>query len=207
MKELREAGVSGPQSEIREDVVDERVGARVWRLCYVAFGLVVAALLVFSGWVLVSITNPPAVTPKPADSIVVFAGDDARIATALELMDRDLAPVVVINRGIDDNTGEPWPSHPVCTDDSREYDVECIIVEGDSTRAEARAYAALAEENGWASLILVTADFHLARATLLLDRCFSGEIQPVASPFDADRVDIRFEFEKLTHARLLARAC
>ncbi len=65
----------------------------------------------------------------------------------------------------------------------------------------------MAEERDWSRLALVTSDYHLHRATLLFERCFDGEIVPVAA--DAPLTTNSFQHELLAtiHAQFVDREC
>jgi uncharacterized SAM-binding protein YcdF (DUF218 family) len=58
----------------------------------------------------------------------------------------------------------------------------CLTPRPATTRGEARAFADLAEREGWSSLVLVTSTYHVRRAGLLLDRCHQGPVRRVAVP-------------------------
>ena len=107
-------------------------------------------------------TDPPA----RADAVVVLAGGDERLPAALGLMDRRVAPVLVVSRG-----------HPdVCGSEAR-YEVVCFRPEPDRTQGEARAAAHLADERRWRSLVVVTSRYHATRARMLFRRCFGGDLR------------------------------
>ena len=116
---------------------------------------------------------PPADTPKGADAVVIFVGGRGeRLAAAERLMAAGLAPNLVVPNG----TAPEWPAGNRACSEDLPYDVHCPRPEPDTTRGEARTIAALAEENGWSRVIVVTSSYQLSRARLLLGRCFDGEV-------------------------------
>jgi uncharacterized SAM-binding protein YcdF (DUF218 family) len=139
-----------------------------------------------------------------ADAVVVFVGSEERIDTAVELMERGVAPSLVIPNGrsadMDDDLCDEAP-----------FQVYCPETETVDTTGEARTIGRLAEEQGWSRLVAVTSDYHVHRATYQLRQCHDGEVQAVASNRSLDRDDW---VETLTHewagtvaAMTIQRAC
>ena len=58
----------------------------------------------------------------------------------------------------------------------------CLTPVPETTQGEAETFAAEAERRGWTSVTVVTHTSHIARARLLLARCFPGTIRMVAIP-------------------------
>jgi uncharacterized SAM-binding protein YcdF (DUF218 family) len=107
-----------------------------------------------------------------ADAVIVLAGQPARLAGALELVERGVAPVLVISDGLDPRWTQ---ANRLCRfGDPRR--IVCLRPDPYSTRGEARLAARLARERGWDSLVVVTSRFHLFRARLLFERCFHGQL-------------------------------
>lgn len=111
-----------------------------------------------------------------AHAIVVFAGGRGRLVKAQELMDTGAASVLVINHSIDGD-GNPLPFDGACTDPSLPYEVICLNALPSTTKGEAIAFSALADDRGWTSLLAVTSDYHLERARFILGNCFSGDVR------------------------------
>src|SRR5688500_1313514 len=109
---------------------------------------------------------------------MVLAGAKSRLPVALELVERGVAPVLVISDGLDPRWTQ---ANRLCRFGDPER-VVCVRPEPYSTRGEARLAARLARERGWDSLAVVTSRFHLMRARRLLERCFAGELALVGSP-------------------------
>ena len=143
-----------------------------------------------------------------ADAVAVFVGGRGeRLAAAERLMADGLAPNLVIPNG----TAPEWPAgNRACTGDLP-YEVHCPRPDPDTTRGEARAIAALAEEKGWTRVIVVTSSYQLTRARLLLGRCFGGEVLGVrarpqlSAPAWAQRVV--HEWLGWTQAQAIERGC
>jgi uncharacterized SAM-binding protein YcdF (DUF218 family) len=139
----------------------------------------VVALL--TGFILLTATLfvwPATDEVRPVDAVVLFVGGRGeRLALAEELMGDGVAPNLVIPNGL----VAEWPEgNRACTED-RPYEVYCPRPEPDNTVGEARAIAALAREESWATVLVVTSTYQLSRAGLLLGRCFEGEVLTVGA--------------------------
>lgn len=131
-------------------------------------GAVVASLLAI-GVVAVNLrlfVFPASSTPGHADAVVVLAGGNGeRLDRGLALVRRGVAPNLVVSNG---------PTELCST--RQAFAVFCFRPDPDDTRGEAEAVSRLAAQQGWQHLVLVTSDYHAARAHLLLGRCFPGRI-------------------------------
>jgi uncharacterized SAM-binding protein YcdF (DUF218 family) len=126
-----------------------------------------------------------------ADAVIVLAGEKRRLLTALELVDRGVAPVLVISDGLDPR----WTrANRLCRFGDPERFV-CVRPDPYSTRGEARLAARLARERGWDSLVVVTSRFHLFRAEVLFERCFDGRVDLVGSPNPGLRLPLAIALE------------
>jgi uncharacterized SAM-binding protein YcdF (DUF218 family) len=115
--------------------------------------------------------------------VVVFAGGDGeRQREGLRLVRDGVAPALVISDG-----GEPGSSKAgVCRERPAGLRLYCFSPDPATTRGEARRFAELAEREGWRSLVLVTSTYHVRRASLLLGRCYDGQVRRVATPLYND---------------------
>jgi uncharacterized SAM-binding protein YcdF (DUF218 family) len=147
-----------------------------WRVAVAIAVPITVAVVVFAVLTYQRILSPAQDVPEPSDAVVMLAGGRGeRLDVALALMDDDLAPVLVVMNGLNWSKG-----FRLCTDGSDDFEVVCPSGPGD-TRGEGREIRALADERGWESIILVTSDFHLHRATTNVERCFGGTIHRVAA--------------------------
>ena len=108
-------------------------------------------------------------TVRHADAVVVLAGGNGeRLDQGLELAHDGVASTLVASTGPERlcNTDEP-------------FRVICFLPEPNNTRGEVEEVARLAREHGWKRLVLVTSTYHVTRARLLLDRCYSGSVEVV----------------------------
>jgi uncharacterized SAM-binding protein YcdF (DUF218 family) len=146
-----------------------------WRWPLTVLVVVVVAFGGLTAWLFVW---PATSTPERADAVVVFAGGRGeRLRAATRLIGDGVAPTLVISNGWD----------PGWTDANRlcrgwsQATVLCPTPDPDTTEGEARMVAALAERNGWRSMVLVTSSYHVRRASRLLGRCYQGSVQTVAA--------------------------
>lgn len=142
------------------------------------------------------------------DAVVMFVGGRGeRLTTAEALMDDGVATVLVIPNG--EIAG--WDAGNRACREERDYEVLCPFPDPDTTRGEARLIAELAHREGWDELAVVTSTYHLARATLLLDRCFDGTIVAIEAPTDLGPVSwatrVGHEWIGWSAASLLQRSC
>jgi uncharacterized SAM-binding protein YcdF (DUF218 family) len=88
----------------------------------------------------------------------------------------------------------------------------CVTPEEGTTEGEVRAFAGLAAERGWRSLVLVTSRHHLRRASLLMDQCYDGRTFTVRAAEADLAVDewlprVLHEWAGLAAAVTAQRAC
>lgn len=142
------------------------------------------------------------------DAVVLFVGGRGeRLETALGLIDERQVENLVIPNG----TVATWPDANRLCEGPTSFRVLCPTPRPDTTRGEARTIAALAEREGWSRLAMVTSDYHVSRARLLLSRCFDGDLAVVSAnsklnPFDRG-VRIAHEWFGLARARVVERDC
>ena len=149
---------------------------------------------------------PHGTSPAHVDAVVVLSGDrEFRIERALELMRGGVAHTLVIS-------GWPDPLYtraaPYCAGKSA-YRVICFMPSPFSTRGEAREIARLARANRWTSVAVVTSDYHVFRAGLIVRRCYRGRLALVGSDYPWWRAPVSLVLEtgKLALALTLRRGC
>ncbi|MGE5690362.1 MAG: YdcF family protein [Pseudomonadota bacterium] len=139
-----------------------------------------------------------------ADAVVSLAGSEARLPVAERLVDDGIAPVLVVSY---EPALEEEGSRRVCEPPAE--GVVCFRADPASTRGEARAIERLARERGWDDLVVVTSDFHVFRARLVLERCYRGRLRMEDAP--SSRLWLPWELvkesAKLALALTLRRGC
>jgi len=149
------------------------------------FGVTVLVLLLFVAvtglrWVVAPSSGQAAGAPQSNAVVMFVGGRGERLATALDLMRERAATVLVIPNG----SVNGWPDANALCSDPQPFEVLCPNPNPDTTLGEAHAIAALADELGWESMVMVTSRYHVSRARLLLERCFEGEIFAVGAETD-----------------------
>jgi uncharacterized SAM-binding protein YcdF (DUF218 family) len=117
----------------------------------------------------------PAVdAPRHADVLFVLAPQGDRTRYAEQLMDQGYAGTLAISAPRD-TAG----SSALCNE-KRAYKTVCFDPDPVTTQGEARALQSLSEEHGWKSADVLTAQFHVTRARVLLQRCYTGDLGMIA---------------------------
>lgn len=167
--------------------------------------VVVGSLLVLAGATGRLFVWPPSDVPDRVDAIVVLGGgEQVRPRTGLALHADGVADALVLSAG----TSEGAADHGVhCADAG----VFCVEPEPGTTAGEASTVAALADEQGWSSLAVVTSTYHLGRARMLFDQCFAGALSMVEAPVPRTSRDflgdVVRELPDLVAGATFARAC
>ena len=147
-----------------------------------------AALLWLAGFIIFAVSLPtaPADENEPTDAIVVLTGGSLRLETGLRLLDAQLGKklfVSGVHRGNDVEelmrVSRQTPSRADC----------CIVLgyEADNTAGNARETADWIAREGYASIRLVTAAYHMPRSLLEFSREMPA-VELVAHPVFPDHV-------------------
>lgn len=138
--------------------------------------------------------------PVKADAVVVLSGTSERLPVGERLVRDGYAPLLVVSRSTYPKAAE----QRACRSGAL-----CFRAAPYSTRGEARAIARLAAARHWRMVDVVTSQFHIVRARLLIRRCYHGGLRMVGAPEPAWRVpyDAVAESAKLTFQELFARGC
>lgn len=120
--------------------------------------------------------TPLADSPKHANVLFVLGPPDQRMNYAQKLMDQGYAPVLAVSVPL---AADGTYDAEICNA-HRPYRVLCFHPEPFTTQGEARALRDLSAKYGWKSADVLTAQFHVARARVIVDRCYKGELSMVA---------------------------
>lgn len=113
--------------------------------------------------------------PARADVLLVLAPAHERIPEAEHLMGQGYAKTLVISAPVVDSISRP----PLCAE-KRAYQIICFSPDPVTTQGEARALRSLSEEYGWDSANVLTAQFHVTRARVIMERCYKGNLSMTA---------------------------
>ncbi len=150
--------------------------------------LALAAAFVWFGGFLWFITTTNALQPDETiktDAIVVLTGGPARIATGVDLLERELAQKLFIT-GL--NEGSSFLTQQRLRQLSSRFEC-CIVLEYDApdTVGNAAAAAEWMRKEGFHSLRAVTSTFHMPRSMVELRR-FMPEMEIVPHPVFTSRI-------------------
>jgi uncharacterized SAM-binding protein YcdF (DUF218 family) len=120
-----------------------------------------------------SVIRPPTADHPTGDAVVVHAGGRGeRLRLALELMENEAAPTLVIMGGSVDH----WPTAQRLCGQTFPFEVLCPDPLPGTTLGEARVLAALVGDRQWKTVVAVTSDYHLRRAHFLDQKCNPGVV-------------------------------
>jgi uncharacterized SAM-binding protein YcdF (DUF218 family) len=139
--------------------------------------------------------------PARADAVVVLQGSRARLPAGYRLARDGYAPLLVVSRG-----SKLKLEDRIC---AGRAGVRAVCFRATSTRTEAEFLGRLARERGLRSLDVVTSDFHVFRARIVLKRCYHGELRMVgvAEPWWRLPKQMVSETLKLGYQLIVARDC
>ena len=171
--------------------------------------LVLAALLL--AWVVataVLFVWPSTDEPGRADAVVVLSGGrNSRLDPALRLMERRVAPLLVIS-------GSGYDLHwtkarRLCANGARGFRVLCFDPKPYSTRGEAEEIARLARRRGWRRVDVVTSRYHVVRARMILRRCYRGGLAMIGTHYKWTEAPLDYlsEWGKLLYQLTVQRSC
>lgn len=119
---------------------------------------------------------PPADEPAHADVLFVLGPPDRRIGYAEDLMQQGYAPTLAVSSPVGkDGKYEA----PICTA-NRLYRIICFNPDPFTTQGEAQALKRLSDQYGWKTANVLTAQFHVTRSRVLMDRCYRGDLHMIA---------------------------
>jgi uncharacterized SAM-binding protein YcdF (DUF218 family) len=129
---------------------------------------ILGSLLGLAVWSLAPRDDPVA----SPDVIVVLGGaGPERAALGIELSERLDVPLVLSSSAQDFATDRGVSCPPAI----------CIVTDPETTAGEARGVARLADSYGWQQVLVVTTEFHTARARLLFRQCLDDRVAVVGA--------------------------
>jgi uncharacterized SAM-binding protein YcdF (DUF218 family) len=142
--------------------------------------------------------------PFGADAVIVLAGAKQRLPAGLDLMRRGFAPLLVVSK-----SRPPSPLETTTCKERHRYRVICFDAHPFSTRGEAEQIGKLARSNHWTRINVVTSNFHVFRARILVRRCYHEALRMIGAPQSTSRlpVDAVKESVKLVRAETVLRGC
>jgi uncharacterized SAM-binding protein YcdF (DUF218 family) len=150
----------------------------------------------------------PTDSPGRADAVVVLSGGrDSRLDPAIRLVERHVAPLLVISgAGYDPE----WATaRALCAHGAKGFRVLCFDPHPYSTRGEAEEIGRLARRRGWTRIDVVTSHYHVFRAGIIVRRCYRRHLAMIGTPTDAATtfVAVFSEWAKLVYHLTIQRGC
>jgi len=142
--------------------------------------------------------------PFGADAVVVLAGTKQRLPVGLELMRRGFAPVLVVSLS---HTATGLQTETCGR--RHAYRVICFHSQPYSTRGEAEEIGRLTRAHRWTRLNVVTSNFHVFRARILVKRCYHGALRMIGASQSTKHlpIDVVKESVKLVYQETFQRGC
>ncbi|MEW1808866.1 YdcF family protein [Pseudarthrobacter sp. NPDC080039] len=104
--------------------------------------------------------------------LLVLGPPNDRIAYTEQLMRQGAAGTLAVSSPVDP-AGQF--AAPICKA-AATYPVICFHPEPFTTRGEARTLQALSQHHGWSSANVLTAQFHITSARVIVNRCYTGNL-------------------------------
>jgi uncharacterized SAM-binding protein YcdF (DUF218 family) len=188
---------------------------RAWairhRLLLVVALVVLDTLAIFSATTYELFIDPHIDPVRRSDAVVVIAGGPLRLKKGIELVERGIAPLLIVS-----NPHGTWAykeEAPHLCDQrgrKRSYEVVCFDPSPESTQGEARFVQQIAAARHLRSIVLVTSYFHVTRARIEMRRCYHGRLAVIGTPLNnpwKEPFYIALEWPKLAYAETLNRGC
>jgi len=169
----------------------------------VFFGIILLVLVVYAAGFLVFLAELPSAPDGPkADGIVALTGGDARLDTAVALLERGAGKRLLIS-GVDPDTDKETLRH-ISNGGARFNCCADLGYAAEDTRGNADESAEWAREHDFRSLILVTARYHMPRARQEFSSAMPG-VTIIAYPVETGSVNVAAWWQHKDTAILLQR--
>jgi uncharacterized SAM-binding protein YcdF (DUF218 family) len=144
--------------------------------------------------------------PIHADAVLVLQGSKPRLPEGIKLVQEGYAPLLVVSRG-DRKQLEARLCAPHQT--VVHARVVCFVANPASTRGEAEFIGRLARKRDLRRIDVVTSQFHVFRAQIVLERCYHATLRMVGvtQPFWKMPWYAVTETAKLAYQLFIARSC
>jgi uncharacterized SAM-binding protein YcdF (DUF218 family) len=142
-------------------------------------GLLVVLVWLIAGYEL--IVNPSTDRPHRVDAIVVLGPVDkaGALSLAVQLAQSGYAPTLLLS------SPKSTYDRALCTKGlpgaGTAVAVRCFTPHPGTTRGEAQYVGALARQERWTAVMVVTGRYHVARSRLLFDRCVTGRVYAISA--------------------------
>lgn len=135
------------------------------------------------------LTRAPVDPLAPVDAVVVLGGQhDGREERGIELAKATGATTVLLS---DPYSDDDATMRRLCGTHVGDIEVLCFVPHPSTTRGEALAARAFAQRRGWSRIVVVSWRYHLPRARIVFEQCYSRDsdaviMRPAPRPEAAD---------------------
>jgi DUF218 domain len=143
--------------------------------------------------------------PAKANAVFVLSGSPKRLPVGIRLVQERYAPLLVVSEA----PRHPSPLEAEACGGKLGVHVVCFHAHPYSTVGEAEQLGRMAAKRGWTRVDVVTSEYHVVRARILMRRCYGGELRVVGAPNDRWRqlIAIPLESVKLLYHEVWHRSC
>jgi uncharacterized SAM-binding protein YcdF (DUF218 family) len=143
--------------------------------------------------------------PVHANAVVVLEGSNTRLPLGVKLIQEGYAPLLIVSRG----DSKKLEGRVCDGTDKLPARVICFSASPASTRGEAEEIGRLAKRLNLTRIDVVTSQFHVFRARMLIRRCYHGDLHMVGSSQPEWKFPLYAvqETAKLTYQVVFARSC
>jgi uncharacterized SAM-binding protein YcdF (DUF218 family) len=141
-------------------------------------------------------------TPIHADAVFVLSGSAKRLPVGVKLVRAGYAPLLVVSR----TTLAPSRLEQRVCKHRLAVRVLCVRADPFSTVGEAELLARLAAARHWHTVDVVTSQYHVVRARIILERCYHGRLRVVGAPnvlwllpWNAAQESVKLVYHELVH--------
>ncbi len=156
------------QSNINQSNWGQRLASGCGCLTAFGMGMILLILMTYISLIVVGAVLIVSDPIEPVDAVVILSGDDGnRLGMAVDLLERGYVHRLVIT-----NTNRAANRRLAREAEQAGYDRDNIFITDlfvDSTRDEAQAVRAFAQQQGWTTLMVVTDPYHSFRARLIFN--------------------------------------
>jgi uncharacterized SAM-binding protein YcdF (DUF218 family) len=143
--------------------------------------------------------------PVHASAVVVLEGSNTRLPLGVKLIQEGYAPLLIVSQGDSKKLEQK-----VCSNtDGLHVRVFCFHAKPASTQGEAEEIGRLAKQLDLKRIDVVTSQFHVFRARMLIKRCYHGDLHMVGSSQQEWKFPLYAvqETAKLTYQLTFQRSC
>ncbi|UYY80850.1 YdcF family protein [Arthrobacter sp. YA7-1] len=165
---------------LRDHETQAKPPTRKKRLFFRSFAVIAALAIVWAVTGIFLYVAPASDEPQHADVLFVLGPPDQRMVYAEQLMQQGYAPTLAVSSPIGKDgrfTADICGAH-------RPYRVICFHSDPFTTQGEARELRSLSQQYGWKSANVLTAQFHVSRARVIVRRCYAGDLHMIAERMD-----------------------